>query len=86
MGKEYNNGWTKIEDDNWLKSIPLSGSITKYYVHAPDEDYLGIVVLVLFEDGEEQLFLNDYLWLKEDQDINDPTHYRVVEKFKLPNE
>lgn len=83
-GIEDNNGWIKIESDNWLKTVKLSESLTKYYVNNPKEDYLAIILLVPFGDELEQLFLSDYLWLKEDQNINEPTHYKPMFKLDKP--
>jgi hypothetical protein len=78
-GIENNNGWIKIESDEWLKEHKTSGSITKYYVDNVNEDYLTIVVLAELSGEKIQLTLDSYLWLKHDTEIV-ATHYQPIIK------
>jgi hypothetical protein len=79
QGIETNNGWIKIESDEWLKEHKISGSITKYYVDNANEDYLTISVLAELSGEKIQLTLDSYLWLKHNAEIV-ATHYQPIVK------
>lgn len=76
-----NNGWIKIESENWLKEHKIDGSRTKYYVDNIDEDYLTIAVKVVYNDEELIMTLSDYYFIKEEVK---PTHYQPIKKPQPP--
>lgn len=87
QGIENNNGWIRIESDNWLKKHKIDKSLTKYYINDINEDYLCIAVLVTKDNIEfEQLTLSDYLFVKEELIKEEifATHYQPIEKPKPP--
>lgn len=76
--KTENNGWIKIENEDWLKEKKITGSTTRLYVNNPEEDYLTIAVIVKLENETQIMTLSDYLFLKYDTDIT-ATHYQPIE-------
>jgi len=76
-----NNGWIKIESEDWLKEHKINGCRTKYYVDNIDEDYLTIAVKVVYNDEELIMTLSDYLFIKEEVK---PTHYQPIQKPHSP--
>jgi DNA (cytosine-5)-methyltransferase 1 len=85
-GIENNRDWIKIESENWLKEKKISGSITKFFVDNPDEDYLSIAVIVSNGKDDEMLLLNDYLFVKKDLESIGifATHYQPIVKPQPP--
>jgi hypothetical protein len=85
-GIENNRDWIKIESENWLKEKKISGSITKFFVDNPDEDYLSIAVIVSNGKDDEMMLLNDYLFVKKDLESIGifATHYQPIVKPQPP--
>lgn len=79
-----NNGWTKIESEDWLKETLIDGTV-RYYVDNIEDDYFYIAVQI--NDEEKSILgLSDYLFIKEelDKDGINSTHYQPIEKPKPP--
>lgn len=80
-----NNGWTKIEREDWLKETYIDGRVVRYYVDNIKDDYFDIAVQI--NDEEKSILgLSDYLFIKEelDRDCINPTHYQQIKKPNPP--
>ncbi len=85
QGLENNNGWIRIESEDWLKEHRINSSTTKFYIDDPDEDYFDIAIQL--NDKEESIVgLSDYLFMKDiliKSNIK-ATHYQPIVKPEKP--
>ncbi|GEM_PF-780361 len=81
-GLETNNGWIRIESEDWLKTVDREKGVTFYYVNSPDEDYFDIAIQL--DDKEKSIVrLSDYLFMLEELNKSNikATHYQPINKI-----